>query len=305
MSELNTYRILCMSEAMSPITHMMGTSGNESLINREPVMTQSGVVQVPVLSGNALRHRVIRDPGAKYLIGLYNLAGKLNIDQLNFLLSGGSLTESSVSDNMRTIADMQRLFPLYRLLGGSLRNQIIAGSLQVGRGLLVCEENRETINKSLLPEFAKLENQLLHAEVFVSQYQYTRGDVKRMKDVDFFAAVDELNDPDSASTLMIYTGQSVMRNAVFVHEITALNVSYNEIGALFDALSRWQAKGGSVGGNTRIGHGKLKTSVYAYPEVDIADAVSQYQEYARSVKEEAIDWLNNAFPVKAKKEKVK
>lgn len=284
---------------------MMGTSGNESLINREPIMTRNGVVHVPVLSGNALRHRVIRDPGAKYLIGLYNLAGKLNIDQLNFMLSGGSLTESSVSENMNTIANMQRLFPLYRLLGGSLRNQIIAGSLQVGRGLLVCEENRETINKSIPSEFASIDTALLHAEVFVAQYQYTRGDVKRMKDIDFFAAVDELNNPDAPSNLMIYSGQSVMRNAIFAHEITAINISNLELGALMDALSRWQAKGGTIGGNTRIGHGKLKTMVHVTPDVNISDSIEKYREYAASVKDEATQWLNDSFPVKMKKEKSK
>lgn len=299
---LETYRVFCLSEALSPVSHMMGTRGNEAVISREPVYSKNGAKLVPVLSGNAIRHKAIREPGSKYLVSLYDLAGKLTIDQLNFMFSGGSLTESSVTDNLKTIADLQRIFPLYRLLGGSLRNQIVSGSMHVGRGILLCEENRETINKSLPTEFEKIDFVLSGAEAFVGQYQYTRGDARKMKDVDFFAAVEELNNPPE-SNLMIYAGQTVMRSSVFLHEITLINVSYLELGAMVDAFERWQKDGGVIGGQSRIGHGKLKTSIHITPEISIDDAANEYRNHALSVRDEAIDWLNTAFAERKKKEK--
>ena len=56
---LETYRITCLSEAITPISHMMGVSGNEALINREPVLHKGNTVYLPTISGNALRHKMI------------------------------------------------------------------------------------------------------------------------------------------------------------------------------------------------------------------------------------------------------
>ncbi|WP_078124027.1 hypothetical protein [Leptospira alexanderi] len=303
MNTTQTYHVFCLSETLSPLSHMMGTSGNEALVNRESVRTENGIKLIPFISGNAIRHRVIRDAGSHFLINLYELAGKLNIDQMNFMLSGGSLTESSVTDNMKTIADMQRLFPLYRLLGGSLKNQIITGALQVSRGVLVCEENREILNKILPEELRALSKTLMGAESFVSSYQYTRGDISKINGIDKLLMLDELAQKRE-STLMIYTGQNIVRNSLFVHEFTLTNVSQNELGALLSAINCWQNSNGIIGGNSRIGHGRLKTYVYLSEEQSAQGLIDEYQKYAESVKEEAISWLYAAF-AKKEKEKVK
>src|SRR6185437_8334748 len=128
------YKVVCLSETMSPLTHAKGTSGNVSLVNTEPAKTAKGIVHVPRISANAIRHRCVRAPGARWLIGEYGLAGKLTLPQLNFLFHGGSLTEGGGREDTRRIADFQRLFPWGRLLGGSLPDQILAGSLSVHVG---------------------------------------------------------------------------------------------------------------------------------------------------------------------------
>lgn len=87
------YRVICLSETLSPATHMARSTGNESLIAREPVVTSRGVAYVPCLSGNAIRHRCLRAPGVRWLIDEYGLRGTLTLQQLNFLLHGGNLTE--------------------------------------------------------------------------------------------------------------------------------------------------------------------------------------------------------------------
>ena len=287
-----TYQVLCLSEAVSPITHAMGTAGNESLIMREPVVTNRGIAHVPCLSGNALRHRAVREPGVRWLVEQYGLGGKLSLEQLNFLFHGGSLTEGGGRENTRLIADMQRLLPIVKLCGGSLPSQILAGALQVWRGTLVCEENRSTLAAMVPWEFPR--GTLRNADEFVSGWQYTRGDAAK-DTVDLMPAVQV----EADSNLMIFGGQSVVRGACFVHGFTVPHVSRRELGALLLSLSLWQAAGGTIGGQAARGHGRLETSIAVFvggEEVaDWPDSVAEYSGYAMEVAEDATAWLNEAF----------
>ncbi len=291
-----THKIHMLLETLSPLTHMMGTNGNEALINREAILYKDQICHLPVISGNAIRHKLIREPGAMFIVGACNLAGKLNIDQLNFLFNGGSLVESSVSCNIRKIADMQQTLPLYRLLGGCLKNQIVSGSINVHRGMLICRENVERIN-SILPDNCSIEKSIFPAERFIDQYQYTRGDAKKLKDIDFFAAVDELNTgkEKEKSNLMIFNGQSIVSGAQFYIGFVLNNVSDLELGALFHSLSRWN---GFIGGQGSRGHGKCKLSLISTNDFDISFLVTAYKEHVMSKKEEIKAWLFDAFPSK-------
>jgi hypothetical protein len=285
-------------ETMSPLTHMMGVNGNEALINREAIIYDGKISHIPAISGNALRHRLIRENGAYYIIGACNLAGKLNIDQLNFMFNGGSLVESSVSTNIKRIAQMQEVLPLYRLLGGCLRNQIVAGSLNMGRGMLVCRENVDRINK-LIPEEFKIDNSIFPAERYVDQYQYTRGDAEKMKDIDFFAAIDELNSGEEKqkSNLMIFNGQSIVTGAMFYCEIVLQNVSDLELGAALHCLNRWN---GFIGGQGSRGHGKCKGYLLGIDPVESLRLIGEYTNHIQTNKDKIIGWLFEQFPGKNK-----
>ena len=294
-------KIHCLSEAQSPITHMMGTSGNEAIINRESVLFNGVVRQVPVLSGNAIRHRMIREPGALHLVKTCGLEGKLTLDQANYLFNGGNLTESSPTENLSRIAEMQELMPLIRLLGGSLRNQVIGGSLIVGRGILVCEENRENIEKMLPEGFELPSSRLRSCEDFIDQYQYTRGDARKRKDAHII--IKEVEE-GYGSNLMIYSGQSIIPGAFFYHQFIMQNVSVLEIGAMLNSLYEWDMAGATIGGSARIGHGKLQTYFLIEAENDspenlepkeLADA---YRKHCEAKKEEITNWLFSTFPAK-------
>lgn len=290
-----TYRVFCLSEAIAPITHMARTAGNEAIVAREPVITPYGIAWVPVLSGNALRHRLVREPGARWLIERYGLAGKLTLSQLNFMLHGGNLTEGGGREDTARIAAMQRLFPLLRLVGGSLPDQILAGSLLVGRGTLVCQENAAAL-ASLLPDGWTLPDvPLRSAEHFVSGYQYTRGDGRKSAS----ALLTETNGESADSNLMIFAGQAVTRGACFLHTFTLQHVSDLELGALLWSLRLWHAAGGTVGGQGARGHGRLSTAIYC--DADADGAVDAYLAHADTVRDEAVAWLNAAFAAKTDK----
>jgi hypothetical protein len=293
-----TYKIHMLLEALSPLTHMMGTSGNEALINREAVIYKDEIRHLPAISGNAIRHKLIREPGAMFIIGACNIAGKMNIDQLNYLFNGGSLVESSVSCNIAKIADMQTILPLYRLLGGCLKNQVIAGSLNVHRGMLICRENAERLS-SILPGDCAIDPEIYPAERFIDQYQYTRGDAKKLKDIDFFAAIDELNGQtgEEKSNLMIFNGQTIVAGSMFYLGFVLNNVSDLELGALFHSLSRWN---GFIGGQGSRGHGRCKISYITSDILEIAPLISAYKEHVIGKREEIKAWLAEAFPSKRK-----
>lgn len=305
MKDIGTVKIHCISEALSPLTHMMGVSGNESIINREYVLHDGTMKSIPVISGNAIRHKMVREPGALFLVDTLGLRGKLTIDQANYLFTGGSLSESSISDNLRRIADMQILFPLLRLLGGSLRNQVVGGSLFVLRGVMVCEENRYAIEKSLPDGFSLPEQALKSCEDYVRPYQYTRGEAARRSDAgELLDTVDAKAD----SNLMIYAGQSVIPGALFYHGFVLYNVSRLEIGAMIHSLRRWAENDGTIGGMARIGHGRLNTSIVFEPTedffggaVDADECASAYVEHVENHAEACVAWLNDAFSAREKK----
>lgn len=300
MDLIKTCKIHCISETLSPLTHMMKTAGNESLINREKVYCNGDIYNIPVLSGNAIRHKMIREPGALYIIKACGLEGKLKLDQANYLLNGGCLSESSTTDNLRKIAEMQELLPLIRLLGGSLKNQVVGGSLIVLRGILICEENKETINK-FLPEDYKIENSPLKSfEEFVSQYNYTRGDAIKRNDASIL--IKEQEKGSGKSNLMVYNGQTVIPGALWYHGFILQNISPLEVGALLHSLQQWEKNNSVIGGYSRIGHGKIKTEIFFEDgtdffgsDLDYYKIISDYIEHIDKNKKQIINWLNISF----------
>jgi len=228
---------------------MSGTAGNEAVIAREPVTTERGLAWIPFLSGNALRHRAVRQPGMLWLIDQYGLKGKLDLDQLNFLLHGGNLSQSNSRENTKRIAEMQRTWPLLRLLGASLPDQILAGSMDVWRGVLVCEENRRHLIDC--PE-----ERMYSAERFIGEYQYTRGDAMK-----YGLHSDRPKAFEDKSNLMIFSGQSVQRGSLWSHGFVLKHVSEIELGALLWSLRLWQESGGTVGGQASRGHGQLRLEI--------------------------------------------
>lgn len=292
----NSYKVCLWSEAISPITHMKGVEGNEALIAREPVSSPTGKRWVPCLSANAIRHRLVREPGGLYLIEAMGLKGKLSLKQLNFILHGGNLTDSTGREDTARIAEMQEAFPLFRLMGGALPDQILRGSLVAWRGTMVCEENRSRLALNMPEGFTLPAESLKPSEHYVEGYQYTRGDAARRPEW-----YDETTrDPDAKSNLMIFSGQSVIAGAVFSHGFEIPHGSDLEFGCLLHSLGLWQAEGGSVGGMSSKGHGRLTTSILG----DVGDVQALIAEYVKHVEtnaERCRTWLEKVFRTKEPK----
>lgn len=275
-------RIDLMMEAVSPITHMSGTEGNEAVLMREPVVSSGVVAHVPVLTGNALRHRAFRQSGYLWLISRIGLAGKMTAKCANFLLNGGAVSESTRDADLRAEAEAKELIPLLAMLGGCLPNQIIPGRAQVGRGLLACRENSARIRMSF-PDWAADVPRLRPADDFVGAYQYTRGEASRYVQSD--APL-----PGDSSNLMIFSGESVIAGAVFFSRVHLRRPTDLQAGAMLHALRNWD---GTIGGQSSHGHGRF--AVWVGASESTSGLIEAYESHVDEKREEIAGWLSKRF----------
>jgi len=108
--------------------------------------------------------------------------------------------------------------------------------------------------------------------------------------------------------LMIYNGQTVIPGSMFYHGFIMQNISPIEIGALLHSLHQWEANGAFIGGQSRIGNGKLKLSVFFEDgedfmgnELDPAECVAKYVNHVKENKDKITKWLDDVFPSKKPK----
>lgn len=276
-----------LSTAISPITHMHGTAGNVALLQREAILGVDGqVYSIPCLSGNALRHSLVRAPAARHLcetVGLDTMPYQL----ADLLWHGGRLTKATPLSANAT-SELLDGVPFLALLGGALPGQILQGCLKVSRGLLVCSEAADLIERR-----SGIAVQNTHgAETFVGSYLYTRG--------------AEENNPEAVADRMLYEGECVRAGAKFYHTMTLETASPLVVGCLIRSL-RDAAK--DIGGMGRIGHGELHIE-WASDGVDDENALAEnYDAYlslsADAVRESLLDLFTEKAEAPAKSEKSK
>ena len=297
-----TATILCLSRAVSPITHQAGTVGNESVLNDEPIRTPLGVRRVPMLSGNAIRHRLVRGPAAAHLVEAWGLAGTLSKDELNLLFHGGLRREASLGVSLARTAEMERLFPMLRLLGACLPDDIYPGSLAAMRGILVCRENESRIRSMVPADWIPEIMSLAPATSFVARWQYVRGESRKsqpqLKPTNM-AAIDA--DPKQAgSDMMPFAGTCVVPGAEFLHGFVVKHADELQLGCLLHSIQRWQADGATIGGMGARGHGILALSLCA-PGVDQAACVAAYESHVSANREAGTAMLHAFYAARERK----
>lgn len=280
---LNDMTIDLMLEAVSPITHMSGTEGNEAVLMREPVVSGGVVCHVPVLTGNALRHRALRSSGYLWMIAHLGMDAALTTAQANFLINGGAVSKSTRDADLKTIDRGVALIPLIRVLGGSLPDQIVPGRLKAGRGVMACRENHPRL-ASMFGDWMDGIGTLRSAGDFVGPYQYTRGDASR------YVSTPPIE--GDGSNLMIFSGEQVMSGAVFFSRMWLRRPTELQAGAMLHALRQWD---GTLGGQSARGHGRFDVSLRVSPDVDADGLVDQYLEYVDSHGDDIKDWLSEVF----------
>lgn len=291
-----TLRMVCLSRAVSPITHMLGTVGNEQVVNVETVRTPFGETLVPVLTGNALRQRMLRAPAAETLTAEWGLAGSLSRDELNLLFHGGLRREKGTGQSLRKVFDMQRLLPHLKLLGCCLPDGIVGGDLQADRAMLVCRENAQRIRDLVPAEFAVPED-LAPAMSFVGHWQYVRNTIRQTHPELMPLDDDERDKP------MPFAGTCVIPGSEWLHGFRVRHATLLDLGCVLHSLGRWQAAGATIGGASAKGHGRLSLSLWCDPTTGFgeltpelqAEAVGTYLDALRTGREEGTAFLHSLY----------
>lgn len=279
-----TITIDCLSTVLSPLTHMARTEGNEAVIAREAVVTPQGIRWVPVVTGNALRHRMVREPAARFLLDRWGCVGTMSMPMLNLLFHGGNLTGSTNRVDTDGTANVFRWLPILKLLGGALPDAILPSSLRMGRGVLACRENASRLQAMFGDDVPA---GLRTAESFCDSYQYTRGDARKtVLDAPEAGKLDDSN-------LMIFSGQCVVSGSILCHRIVVEHANDLELGCLLLAISHWRSAGGTVGGQASRGHGVLDTLLRH--DLDYDGLIAAYIAHVDAMKDEAIAWLDRTY----------
>lgn len=269
-------------QATSPITHMSGTEGNEAVLMTEPIVVDGIKHRVPVLTGNAIRHRAIRSPGFLWLIARLGMQQQLTARQANFMVNGGAVSESTRDANLTQRNQARTLMPLVSVLGGCMAGDIIPGRLHAGFGTMICRENTPRL-RAMFGDWCDDMPTLRASDDFVGQYQYTRGDATR-----YVQPVD----PGASSTenLMIFSGEQVMVGAAFVCRLRLRRATDLETGSLLHALRQWD---GVIGGQASRGHGQFDVS-YRHDIDDVDALITGYEDHIDGHADAIKAWIKEA-----------
>lgn len=156
MSEYKTtqVRLDFVLRAKEPISHSSGNKGNHAIFMRESIMLPDGeVVDIPCISGDALRHQ-LREAMAYITLDALDMLGQGGLSQgaLRLLFAGGGIGGAQgASIDLDAYDKMVRMVPGVGLLGGGVGNRIMPGQIEVKAGRLICDE---TVEAGVLPAWA-------------------------------------------------------------------------------------------------------------------------------------------------------
>jgi len=140
--------------AQQPIAHSAGTEGNHSyLMTRGQVQLDGSIVDIPIVSGDTMRHG-LREAVAYAFLDAAGLLDKPAFSKaaLRLLFNGGMVTgrgDASVI-KLDLYREMVNLIPPLGLLGGCANNRVIQGYIWVDDALLICDETRHLLPSKIL-----------------------------------------------------------------------------------------------------------------------------------------------------------
>lgn len=262
--------------ALSPIHHGGDEkTGSESLLRRNKYFVNGNSMEIPYISGNALRGMWRR-----HLIA--DLLDRLDVDLkstrlYHSLFSGGVLEQ--VSEKNSGVIDIELkkklndLLPPIRLLGTSYLNQTIEGNLQVGFLLPVCKELKEYLPDTIAEKY----NDRLERSIF------TFCDFKFQTRKDDLGA--ERAEGESAVQMLIKY-EVFIPGTVFYNEIKIVDAEPLDISLLGHLIELWN-QNPTIGGKASAGLGQLKLD-YA---LDTRFDPELYLEFVEDNKKEIIQLL--------------
>lgn len=237
--------------AMSSIAHGGQTRGITTLLRREVIRQPDGsAVQVPIISGNALRGR-LRRIGEELLRSQLRYDGQLSSGAAHVLRGGGALVKTGREPlSGSRLARVRELIPQLAVFGASGAGTIIGGALDVGKVIPhVSETNHITGAASTTSTFAATQLE----------------DYSRQDDSDAHDFTDPAGDPGDGSRQMRFHVETFPAGTRFSCWLRLRWPTLLEVDFLHDVLAVFGADG-RVGGRIGIGHGQVTPCWSVTPE---------------------------------------
>ena len=252
--------------AQSPL-HSGGDekTGSESLLRRLSYIIDGKRVEIPVLSGNAIRGILRRELMADMLT---RLDYKLESAKIYHMLFSGGMLET-VNEKSSGVIDIglkrkiRKSIPPIAVLGSSLGNQIFEGKLKIDMALPICKELTD-----FLPDDLVIKSETSVHEFLDWTFTTRRDDLR------------EERKEDEQATQMLVNFEVFAPGTPFYHEFILNDANEVEEGVLVRMLNLWKQKP-YIGGKSAIGLGKLKLN-YDYDEL----SEKAYLDFLEQKKEE-------------------
>lgn len=229
---------------------------------------RSLVTRIPAISGNSLRHSLVRAPGATRLLQELNLVpgSNLPIGVERFLYAGGNTAKGAKAPGAADVyeATMRANYPLVDALGGSSDQFVLTRSQLSIASWIVCRENNWITEKKTGGE-VRSETSIFD---LVGEVTRTRGGI---------------GGKDKESGQMIFNYETLA-----AHSQVLVEVGWQPytrpliIGFTLQALLDWQDEGGAIGARSAQGHSAL---IADFPSDERWAHAAEYLSYLRDNKD--------------------
>lgn len=238
----------------------------------------SSVIEMPAVSNNSLRHQLVRGPGWHHLTAALELPvgfageGIIPVGAEGTFENGGNIRAGAKqpSDPFGLAHEVRRSHPLLDLLGGVTDSFDLGESKLKVAGWLVCRENAAALAGTPVSGDATVSAFDLLDEQVHTRMATERGDGQ-----------------------MIYNFETLIPGTkVFVRLHVSPFTSQLTLGALGAALTRFQADGAVLGGQSARGYGWMQAELLT-TNSELIEAQAAYEAYLNENKEALVEGLKN------------
>lgn len=232
--------------------------GVDTKFRRIKVNHQGRPIEVPVLSGNAIRGTLRRIAAADFLrrVGYTKVSDKLYYA----LFSGGSLEKGEGADiEVGFKRDIRGHLPFISLFGTAIKQQMVPGRLKVGMGVPVAVETQDMTGRQSEQSVFQLLDEI---------YYTRRDDLEEKKDQEH-------------KQQMKYTVEVLTPGTELAHHFTLEGANEVEE-ACFHAIMQQFLYCPTLGGMSAIGHGLVEMRDYGFGDPQpYFDYLEKHQEAIR------------------------
>lgn len=262
---MKTFVLEGVCTAISSISHNGGEkNGTIVQLRREKFVQPKGnVVEIPVISGNSIRGK-LRDLAAiDILTKKDGIKVQVDADSFNLLFSGGSL-ESVGEKNLdiEKVRQLRKDIPMLSVLGCSIGNVILPGKVDIGKMIPIC---KETLH--LIPEKFHGTEEIKTIWEYCQVEMNTRKDDTKDENKREFIKPEYLTN-ELRGGQMMYHVETLVAGTRFYWKICLRDTTDVETGAFLSILQSWANQSSQVGGNGRVGHGRLKVDLTETSVID-------------------------------------